>query len=233
MNDNVGHALSQHASGLGSAVNSLMMDAIVNDDHSKDLARVRRQNSFKLPSFEVEQDFEFTDPSSQQPQKVNVHIKVPGCMCEDGTPLIIKKYRIASKFEAMIRKHHEVNTETDVHGKVKSGFLGIPKISFDIAEKVHTTDSADETQHNTFDIEIEMGQGKPPLGYTELVKAFVRTTNKVVDYVCHISLQSPKASEDGGFGNGDSDGEFDDNPDANSGDNPDATSDGFEATDTE
>lgn len=226
MAENVGQALSQHASGLGNAVNSLIKDAIVNDNFAKDAARLRRQEAFKLPSFDVDQKMKFTDPVTQTPQKIDIKMEVPGCISEDGIPLLIKKYRISSTFEAIIRKHHEIDSETNVHVGGKAGFLGIPKVSFDIAEKINTKDSADEKQHNTFDIEIEMGQGEPPVGYTELVKAFVRSSNRLVDYICHVSFQSPEESK--GDSDNDNDGQDSEKRPSTSGDDIDNETDADE-----
>ena len=194
--ENVGHLLSQHASGLSSAVKSLVTDAIVLDAHAKSLAFEQRKSAFKLPPVRMDQYMMYQEPNPDPNGKPQYHIikfnlLVPGCVFDDGIPLVIKRYIIKSTFEAIIRKHSEVDSETNAHIHGKAGLFHFPSVSFDIAEKINTKNSTDQTQHNTFDIEIEMGQGEAAFGYIEIIKAYVRAVNKVIDAAFSKGIENP------------------------------------------
>ena len=187
MAENVGQLLSAHASGLSNAVRSLITDAFAADDQSKNLNMERLKEAFKLPPIHVKQHLVYDKPNAKgklQKRLIKFDFLVPGCILNDGIPLIIKRYWIKSTFEAQIKKHNEVATQTEAHGHVKaSGLFHIPSVSFDIAEKVNTKNTGDESQRNTFDVEIELGQGEPAIGYVQLSEAIMKSINRILELI--------------------------------------------------
>ena len=215
MAENVGHLLDQHAAGLDHATTSLMKNAFINDNFSKVAMRERLKDLFKLPPVVFSEYMLYEDtvplapdaPAGTVPQTQKKLIKwnfsVPGFIFDNGTGLEIKKYGIKSTFESMIKKHNELTSDTDAHIKGSFSLFSIPKISIDIAEKIHTGRTGDEESHNTFDIDIEMGQSDPSFGYIEIVKAFVRAVNRTLDIILSkggtpISEDEAKQLEDAG-----------------------------------
>lgn len=199
MAENVGELLKQHASGLSTAVKSLITDAFVADSHSKDLALDRRMKAFKLPPFEFSQHLvydERQEDGSLKKQVVAYEFLVPGVMVEDGTTLEIVKYEIKSTFESIIKKTTGVQSETDTHAGGEFGGLAFPKIEFDITEKLTVNHNSEQSQHNTFDVNIELGQSDPSFGYIELVKAVTRSINQIMDILMKKGIENPEPISD-------------------------------------
>ena len=199
MADNVGQLLGSHASALDGAIGSLVRTAIEVDSHSKDLNIERTRKILKFPPTTISQHILYTVPGEDgkpQSQIVKFDIIVPSFIFIRNTPLIFKKYIIQSSFEASITKSTGVKSETEVgaHGSV--GMFGIPSIGFDISEKLTVNHDSEEKQSNSMEIEIELGQGEESFGYVEIVKAFVRCVNKVVDSVMQKGFENPTPLSD-------------------------------------
>ena len=190
----VGAMLSEHGSALDVVVASQMKSAVVADAFAKDLAIERTKRLLALPPTRMVQNILAQVPGAEgEPEYriVKFDLLVPTFIMVNNEPFVITKYAIHSTFEAMIKKTMNVKSETDVSVSGKAGFLGIPSIGFDITEKLTVDSGSESTQHNTFDIDIEMGQGQSSVGYIEIVKAFTRCVNKVVDFVCTQGLENP------------------------------------------
>ena len=199
MAENVGELLGSHASALDGAITSLVRTAIEADGYSKDLSIERTRKILKFPPTTISQHILYTVPGDDgkpQSQIVKFDIIVPSFIFIKNTPLIFKKYIIKSSFEAAITKKTGVKSETEVgaHGSV--GMFGIPSIGFDISEKLTVNHDSEEKQSNSMDVEIELGQGDESFGYTEIVKAFVRCVNKVVDAVMQKGFENPAPLSD-------------------------------------
>ena len=190
----VGAMLAEHASGLSEAVNALVTDAMANDNRQKRMAFELRKEAMALPAFEFHQHIvydERQEDGSTQKRVVRYDLLIPGTILWDGRSLEIQKYDIKSTFEAMMKKvtHVDSGTEVGVHGK--PGFLGIPKVSFDITQKINVSHDSESEQHNTFDIDIHMAQSEAGFGYTELVKALMRSINTIIDDVLKKGMENP------------------------------------------
>jgi len=111
---------------------------------------------------------------------------------ESGRTLEIQKYRIQSTFEATISKQREFSSDTEAHVSGEFGLFTPPKVKFDITEKIKVNNKDDETSHNTFDVEIELGQSDAEFGYVEIVKAMVRTINKLMDLLLQKGFENPQ-----------------------------------------
>ena len=196
---NVGEALSSHASALDSAIASMAKSAIEADSYSKDLAIERTRKVLKFPPTNLEQHIMYTIPGKDGTPEVRIckfSIQVPTFIFVDNKPFIFTKYVIKATFEASIAKHTGVNSTTDIGVSATPNFLGIPQVGFDIHEKLTVDHSSDEKQSNSMDVEVEMGQGETSFGYLEIVKAFVRGVNKIVDEVMNQGFNNPKALTD-------------------------------------
>ena len=195
----VGSMLSEHASGLSQAVSSLIDDAVIADNRSKDLAFNRRVKAMNLPPFKFFQRVVFDERQADNTtikRMIEFSFLIPGVILEDGQALEIQKYKISSTFEAMIKKGSVIQSDTEAKGSVHSGFLGIPKVRFDITQKVSVNQSSDSSQHNTFDIDIEMGQSEASFGYVEVVKALTRAINQILNTALQSGLENPKTVSD-------------------------------------
>ncbi len=193
--ENVGQLLSSHASALDSAVSSLIKSAIVADTYAKDCAIERTRQLLQAPPSVFEQYILYEAPGTGgTPEKrlLRFELLVPTFIFANNEPLVITKYTIASTFEAHIKKSLGVSSTTAMKGGVSSGFLGIPKFNFDISTSVTVDHNSESDQRNTFDLSIEMGQGQHAVGYVEVVKAFTRTINTIVDFICNESLDNPR-----------------------------------------
>ena len=196
----VGAMLAEHGSALDSVTSSLIKSAVVADGFAKDLAIERTRKVLAFPPTRMSQHIMSQVPAGDggQPEFriIKFDILVPTFLFVNNEPMVITKYAIRSTFEAMIKKSLQVKSETEVGGSGKVGFLGIPSIGFDFSEKLTVDHSSDSSQKNSFDLDVEMGQGQPSIGYLEIVKAFTRCVNKVVDYITTHGLQNPTAIDE-------------------------------------
>ena len=194
MAESVGSMLGDHASALTGAVGSLIHTAIENDNYAKDQAIERTRKTLAFPPTRMAQHILYQEPGEDgtpQNRIIKFDLLIPTFIMMNNEPIVITKYYIKSTFEASIKKATNIKSETEVSGGGSVGFLGLPSFNFDISEKLTVGHDSESSQHNTFDLEVEMGQGDPSLGYSEIVKAFVRCVNRVVDFICQSGLQNP------------------------------------------
>lgn len=197
MAEGVGAKLREHADGLSAALNSVVTTAVNADCLAKDRALARRREAFGLPAVKLDQHVLFYQPNPDNPDSppqyriIKYFFIVPGVIFEDGIPLVITKVSVRSTFEAMIKKTFNVDSTTEASVSGSAGFLGIPSVGFDISEKVTIGYGSENTQHNTFDVDLEMGQGQAAFGYIEIVKALVRSINKIVDFATNQGVNNP------------------------------------------
>lgn len=196
MAGSVGEMLTQHASGLSMALNALITDAIAADHHQKQLAFELQKEAMALPPFRFYQHIVYDERlpnDTVRKQVVTYELLVPSVILLGGHSLEIQKYNIKSTFESMIKKATGVQSDTTASVGAKAGFLGIPSISVDVTQKIAVNHSRENSQHNTLDVEIEMGQSEPSFGYTELVKALMRAVNTILDDVLKKGLTNARA----------------------------------------
>ena len=191
----VGAMLAEHGSGLSQVTKTLINDAFVADNQAKDLAFNRRIRAMEQKPFQFEQHIVYDErqaDGSTIMRCVKYSLLLPGVILEDGRTLEIQKYEIKSTFEAMIKKATGIqsDTETKLHGK--AGIFGIPRISFDITQKISVSHNRENTQHNTFDLDIQMGQSEASFGYIEVVKALTRAVNTILDDVLKKGMENPE-----------------------------------------
>ena len=196
MASNVGEMLREHGSGLASTMKAIVTNAVEADDHAKRLNHERTKEAFNWPNITVKHYVLYQNEEGK-PTVLRYTFQVPGVVIESGTPLVVKRVFIKSTFEAIIKKTTQIQSETEGKAHVKIGFLGIPSVSLDVTQKVAVTHGSEDNQHNTFDMEMELGQGEPAFGYIEIVKAIVTTIRNTSEFAMRQGLENPQViSED-------------------------------------
>ena len=198
----VGGYLKEHASGLGAAMTATTDVALSIHNRSQDAAFERRRKAFALPPIQMDENILFTRPKPDGSGGIDFYIIkfqfiIPGLLAEEGKALEITKFAIKSSFEASIIKHYNIKNETEVgiHGKVGI-FAALGGVGIDVTNKLTAEYGGEDKQHNTFDVELEMGTGKPPLAYMLITKSIANAIDKVIEYATSQGLDNPQTISD-------------------------------------